>query len=96
MDFTILHFAIHIVWRVNVICICRKPDITRKTTVAYPELRFEEPEKDWAKMFQEAMETPPEKHLLNQACLIREGAYFLIKQARIPIFRGLLAGNCVL
>ena len=40
MDFTILHFAIHIVWRVNVICICRKPDITRKTTVAYPELRF--------------------------------------------------------
>ena len=40
MDFTILHFAIHIVWKVNVICICRKPDITRKTTVAYPELRF--------------------------------------------------------
>ena len=40
MDFTILHFAIHIVWRVNVICICRKPDITRKTTVAYPELRL--------------------------------------------------------
>ena len=41
MDFTILHFAIHIVWKVNVICICRKPDITRKTTVAYPELRLE-------------------------------------------------------
>jgi hypothetical protein len=40
LDFTILHFAIHIVWRVNVICICRKPDITRKTTVAYPELRL--------------------------------------------------------
>ena len=40
MDFTILHFAIHVVWRVNVICICRKPDITRKTTVAYPELRL--------------------------------------------------------
>ena len=40
MDFTILHFAIHIVWRVNVICICRNPDITRKTTVAYPELRL--------------------------------------------------------
>ena len=40
MDFTILHFAIHIVWRANVICTCRKSGIARKTTVAYPELRF--------------------------------------------------------
>ena len=41
MDFTILHFAIHIVWRANVICTCRKSGIARKTTVAYPELRLE-------------------------------------------------------
>ena len=40
MDFTILHFAIHIVWRANVICTCRKSGIARKTTVAYPELRL--------------------------------------------------------
>ena len=40
MDFTILHFAIHIVWRANVICTYRKSGIARKTTVAYPELRL--------------------------------------------------------
>ena len=40
MDFTILHFAIHIVWRANVICTCRKSGIARKTTVAYPEFRL--------------------------------------------------------
>ena len=40
MDFTILHFAIHIVWRANVICTYRKSSIARKTTVAYPELRL--------------------------------------------------------
>ena len=40
MDFTILHFAIHIVWRVNVICTYRKSGIARKMTVAYPELRL--------------------------------------------------------
>ena len=40
LDFTILHFAIHIVWRANVICTCRKSGIARKTTVAYPELRL--------------------------------------------------------
>ena len=40
MDFTILHFAIHIGWRANVICIYRKSGIARKTTVAYPELRY--------------------------------------------------------
>ena len=40
MDFTILHFAIHIVWRANVICTYRKSGIARKMTVAYPELRF--------------------------------------------------------
>ena len=40
MDFTILHFAIHIVWRANVICTNRKSGIARKTTVAYPELRY--------------------------------------------------------
>ena len=40
MDFTILHFAIHIVWRVNVICTYRKSGIARKTTIAYPELRL--------------------------------------------------------
>ena len=39
LDFTILHLAIHIVWRVNVIYICRKTDIARKTTVTYPKLR---------------------------------------------------------
>ena len=43
---------------------------------------LEEPEKDWAKMVQEAKEIP-----LNQAFLISVGAYFLIKQARIPIQR---------
>ena len=31
LDKKILHLAIHIVWRVNVICICRKPGIARKT-----------------------------------------------------------------
>lgn len=35
-----MHFAIHIVWRANVICTYRKSSIARKTTVAYPELRF--------------------------------------------------------
>ena len=40
MDFTILHFAIHIVWRANVICTYRKSGIARKMTVAYPELRL--------------------------------------------------------
>ena len=35
-----MHFAIHIVWRANVICTYRKSGIARKTTVAYPELRF--------------------------------------------------------
>ena len=35
-----LHFAIHIVWRANVICTYRKSGIARKTTVAYPELRL--------------------------------------------------------
>ena len=40
MDFTILHFAIHIVWRANVICTYRKSGIARKMTVAYPEFRF--------------------------------------------------------
>ena len=40
MDFTILFFAIHIVWRANVICTYRKSGIARKTTVAYPELRL--------------------------------------------------------
>ena len=34
------HFAIHIVWRANVICTNRKSGIARKTTVAYPELRY--------------------------------------------------------
>ena len=47
---------------------------------------LEEPEKDWAKWFRRLR-----KYLLNQAFLIRVGAYFLIKQARIPIFRGLRA-----
>ena len=40
MDFTVPHFAIHIVWRANVICTNRKSGIARKTTVAYPELRY--------------------------------------------------------
>lgn len=40
MDFTILHFAIHIVWRANVICTYRKSGIARKMTIAYPELRL--------------------------------------------------------
>ena len=40
MDFTVPHFAIHIVWRANVICTNRKSGIARKTTVAYPELRL--------------------------------------------------------
>ena len=40
MDFKILHFAIHIVWRANVICTCRKSGIARKKTVAYPEFRL--------------------------------------------------------
>ena len=35
-----MHFAIHIVWRANVICTYRKSGIARKTTVAYPELRL--------------------------------------------------------
>ncbi|WP_293527556.1 hypothetical protein, partial [Prevotella sp.] len=33
-------FAINIVWRANVICTYRKSGIARKTTVAYPELRY--------------------------------------------------------
>ena len=49
---------------------------------------LEEPEKDWAKMVQEALETPPEPSLFD----LERGLLFE-KQARIPIFRGLREGD---
>ena len=43
---------------------------------------LEEPEKDWAKMIQEAKEIPPEPSLFDQ-----RGAYFWEKQTRSPVLK---------
>ena len=79
MDFTILHFAIHIVWRANVICTCRKSGIARKTTVAYPELRLigYSPDKRGKVFpdFKDSMTQAPLKNWLKDAGITKHISY---------------------
>lgn len=65
MDFTILHFAIHIVWRANVICTYRKSGIARKTTVAIPNSGYKQRYPKFAKK----CDSRSDKVFLDKACL---------------------------
>ena len=88
MDFTILHFAIHIVWRANVICTYRKSGIARKTTVAYPELRYE-------LFFTLSPEKSAIEHNVKRALLLADKSAYNYYQdfAEKGFYNRLIAGN---